>query len=157
VNSNAPKVSPELELKLSKIMAETKVLADGYTPTPSDIDSLRKKIAELESTVDLDDCELEDGDLRSLNIGKFARATQKQLHEMLGHYGKCRGCIHCMQIKKSLGVVVKKPRAKHDPRPGHTVEETGYSDDLLPPPNMTLTPLDAATAKLICFCCKQNM
>ena len=31
VNSNAPKVSPELELKLSKIMAETKVLADGYS------------------------------------------------------------------------------------------------------------------------------
>ena len=122
VNSNAPKVSPELELKLSKLMAETKVLADGYTPTPSDIDSLRKKIAELQSTVDLDDCELEDGDLRSLNIGKFARATQKQLHEMLGHYGKCRGCIHCMQIKKSLGVVVKRPRAKHDPRPGHTVD-----------------------------------
>ena len=27
-----------------------------------------------------------------------------------------------MQIKKSLGVVVKKPRAKHDPRPGHTVD-----------------------------------
>ena len=36
-------------------------------------------------------------------------------------------------------------------------KETGYSDDPLPPPNMTLTPLDAATAKLICFCCKQSM
>jgi len=35
--------------------------------------------------------------------------------------------------------------------------DTGYSDDLLPPPNMTLTPLDAVTAKLICFCCKQSM
>ena len=36
-------------------------------------------------------------------------------------------------------------------------KETGYSDDPLPPPNMTLTPLDAATAKLICFCLKQSM
>ena len=74
-----PKILPELELKLSKIMAETKVLADGSSPTPSDLDSLSKKIAELQSTVDLDGCELEDGDLRSLNIGKFARATYRHV------------------------------------------------------------------------------
>ena len=108
VNSNAPKILPELELKLSKLMAETKVLADGYSPTPSDIDSLRKKIAELQSTVDLDDCELEDGDLRSLNIGKFARATQKQLHEMIYPFGYGR------RVRREELTVIE-PRSEVEP------------------------------------------
>ena len=80
------------------------------------------RISELEalmSTADTAD-DIDEGDPRSLNLGKFASMSAKQLHEFLGHYGHLPGCLHCMQVKKSLNRIFKNPRPKHDPRPGHT-------------------------------------
>ena len=65
-----------------------------------------------------------DGDDNSpecLKFGRFKPLSRRQLHETLGHYGKCPwGCLICLQVKKSMNKVYKTLRPKHDFRPGYT-------------------------------------
>ena len=56
------------------------------------------------------------------STGRFKSMTQKQLHEILGHFGHLPGCIICLQVKKNLNRICKNTRPKADPRPGYTCD-----------------------------------
>ena len=66
-----------------------------------------------------DQPEPDDRNPNSLKVGKFKSMNLKQLHEALGHFGYLRGCIICLQVKKSLNRIYKNPRPRWDPRPGY--------------------------------------